>query len=44
MIDISDRDEPLKRRQHPQVNRIIDRLMDRLDIGAPEQPSTPVPA
>jgi NitT/TauT family transport system ATP-binding protein len=44
MIDIPDRDEPLKRRQHPKVNQIIDRLMDRLDIGAPEQPSTPVPA
>ncbi|MEX2035422.1 MAG: ABC transporter ATP-binding protein, partial [Xanthobacteraceae bacterium] len=43
-IDIPGRDDPLKLRQHPQVNQTIDRLMDRLDIGAPEPPSAQVPA
>jgi peptide/nickel transport system ATP-binding protein len=33
-IDIPDRDEPLKRRLHPKVNDYVNRLMDRLDIGA----------
>jgi NitT/TauT family transport system ATP-binding protein len=35
-IDIPGRDDPLERRNHPKVNDIINRLMDRLDIGAPE--------
>jgi NitT/TauT family transport system ATP-binding protein len=35
-IDIPDRDDPLKRRQHPKVNDIVNRLMERLDIGAPD--------
>jgi NitT/TauT family transport system ATP-binding protein len=33
-IDIPDRDDPLKRRNHPRVNDIVNRLMERLDIGA----------
>jgi NitT/TauT family transport system ATP-binding protein len=33
VIDIPDRDEPLKRRLHPKVNDTINRLMERLDIG-----------
>jgi NitT/TauT family transport system ATP-binding protein len=33
-IDIPDRDDPLKRRNHPKVNAIINRLMERLDIGS----------
>jgi NitT/TauT family transport system ATP-binding protein len=43
VIDIPDRDDPLKRRNHPKVNDIINRLMERLDIGAPET-AAPVPA
>jgi NitT/TauT family transport system ATP-binding protein len=35
-IDIPGRDEPLVRRQHPRINDYVNRLMDRLDIGAPE--------
>jgi NitT/TauT family transport system ATP-binding protein len=35
-IDIPDRDDPLKRRQHPTVNAIVQHLMERLDIGAPD--------
>jgi NitT/TauT family transport system ATP-binding protein len=35
-IDIPDRDDPLKRRAHPEVGGIVNRLMQRLDIGAPE--------
>jgi NitT/TauT family transport system ATP-binding protein len=42
-VDIPGRDDPLERRNHPRVNDIIDRLMDRLDIGAPER-APPVPA
>jgi len=34
-IDIPGRDDPLARRNHPRVNDIINRLMDRLDIGTP---------
>src|SRR5439155_22426165 len=33
VIDIPDRDEPLKRRLHPKINDYVNRLMDRLDIG-----------
>ena len=33
VVDIPDRDEPLKRRLHPKVNDYVNRLMDRLDIG-----------
>jgi NitT/TauT family transport system ATP-binding protein len=33
-IDLPDRDDPLKRRQHSRVNDFVNRLMDRLDIGA----------
>jgi NitT/TauT family transport system ATP-binding protein len=33
VIDIPDRDEPLKRRLHPKVSDYVNRLMDRLDIG-----------
>src|SRR6266700_5525074 len=33
VIDIPDRDEPLKRRLHPKVNDYVNRLMDRLDIS-----------
>ena len=40
-VDIPDRDDPLQRRGHPQVNAIIERLMQRLDIGAPELPAVP---
>src|SRR6202008_1815359 len=35
VIDIPDRDNPLKRRVHPKVNVIVNRLMERLDIGPP---------
>jgi NitT/TauT family transport system ATP-binding protein len=42
-IDITDRDQPLARRNHPRVNEIVDRLMQRLDIGTPEN-AAPVPA
>jgi len=42
-IDIPGRDQPLARRNHPKVNQIIDRLMQRLDIGTPGS-ATPVPA
>jgi NitT/TauT family transport system ATP-binding protein len=35
-IDIPDRDDPLKRRTHPNVSGYVNRLMDRLDIGVPE--------
>jgi NitT/TauT family transport system ATP-binding protein len=41
-VDIPGRDDPLARRSHPKVNDIINRLMDRLDIGAPEDPRAPV--
>jgi NitT/TauT family transport system ATP-binding protein len=41
-IDIPDRDDPLRRRQHPKINDIISRLMDRLGIGSLD--SAPVPA
>jgi NitT/TauT family transport system ATP-binding protein len=34
-VDIPDRDDPLKRRNHPKVNDIVNRLMERLDIGTP---------
>jgi NitT/TauT family transport system ATP-binding protein len=44
IIDIPDRDEPLARRKHPRVNDIVNRLMDRLDIGAPEEPPARVVA
>ena len=33
VIDIPDRDDPLKRRTHPKVTGYVNRLMDRLDIG-----------
>jgi len=36
-VDIPGRDDPLERRNHPRVNDIVDRLMDRLDIGAPDE-------
>jgi NitT/TauT family transport system ATP-binding protein len=32
-IDIPDRDDPIKRRRHPNVERYVQRLMDRLEIG-----------
>jgi len=34
-IDIPDRDDPLKRRNHPAIAGYLNRLMDRLDIAAP---------
>jgi len=34
-IDIPDRDDPLKRRLHPNVAGYVNRLMDRLDIAVP---------
>src|SRR3954468_16258554 len=34
-IDLPDRDNPFARRQHARVNAIVNRLMERLDIGAP---------
>jgi NitT/TauT family transport system ATP-binding protein len=37
VIDIPDRDDPLKRRTHPKVHEYVNRLMDRLEIA-------PVPA
>jgi NitT/TauT family transport system ATP-binding protein len=37
-IDIPDRDDPLKRRAHPKVHDYVNRLMDRLDIGAVPAP------
>jgi NitT/TauT family transport system ATP-binding protein len=35
IVDIPDRDDPLKRRHHPKVTEFINRLMDRLDIVTP---------
>jgi NitT/TauT family transport system ATP-binding protein len=35
-IDIPGRDDPLARRSHPKVQDFVGRLMQRLDIGAPE--------
>ena len=35
-IEIPARDDPLARRQHPKVHEYVNRLMQRLDIGAPE--------
>ena len=35
-IDIPSRDDPLTRRSHPKVHDFVGRLMQRLDIGAPE--------
>jgi NitT/TauT family transport system ATP-binding protein len=37
-IDIPGRDEPLARRQDKRVHDYVTRLMDRLDIGVPEEP------
>src|SRR5438309_9306183 len=34
-IGIPDRDDPLKRRTHPEITGYVNRLMDRLDIAAP---------
>jgi NitT/TauT family transport system ATP-binding protein len=33
-IDIPDRDDPLKRRTHPNIAGYVNRLMEQLDIGA----------
>jgi NitT/TauT family transport system ATP-binding protein len=33
VIDIPDRDDPLKRRTHPKVHEYVNRLMDRLEIA-----------
>ncbi len=38
-IDIPDRDDPLKRRNHPRIAEYVNRLMDRLDIGAEAVPA-----
>jgi NitT/TauT family transport system ATP-binding protein len=35
VIDIPDRDDPLKRRNHAAIAGYVNRLMDRLDIAAP---------
>ena len=35
VIDIPDRDDPLRRRRDPSVADYVSRLMDRLDIGHP---------
>jgi NitT/TauT family transport system ATP-binding protein len=40
-IDIPGRDDPLARRQHPKVHDYVGRLMQRLDIGAPEDVAVP---
>ena len=32
-IDVPDRDDPLKRRNHPRIAEYVNRVMDRLDIG-----------
>lgn len=32
-VEIPDRDDPIKRRRHPNVDRYVQRLMDRLEIG-----------
>ena len=40
-IDLPDRDDPLKRRAHPKVNEIMNRLMDRLDLGVPDDVQVP---
>ena len=40
-IDIPDRDDPLRRRTHPKIGEYVNRLMDRLDIGAPEAAAVP---
>ena len=37
VIDMPDRDDPLVRRKNPKVGDYVNRLMDRLDIGAPEK-------
>ena len=41
LVDVPDRDDPLKRRAHPRVNEIVNRLMARLDIGALEDARAP---
>jgi NitT/TauT family transport system ATP-binding protein len=44
VIDIPDRDDPLKRRTHPKVHDYVNRLMERLDIGslaAPDAAAVP---
>jgi NitT/TauT family transport system ATP-binding protein len=41
IVDIPDRDDPLRRRNQPRVNDIIGRLMERLDIGAPDGERVP---
>jgi NitT/TauT family transport system ATP-binding protein len=38
-IDLPDRANPIARRQHDGVNRYINRLMERLDIGADGEPA-----
>ena len=40
-IDIPGRDDPLARRTHPKVQDFVARLMQRLDIGAPEDLGAP---
>ena len=40
-IDIPGRDDPLTRRSHPKVQDFVGRLMQRLDIGAPEDTRVP---
>src|ERR1051325_10190285 len=40
-IDIPGRDDPLARRSHPKVQDFVGRLMQRLDIGAPEDTGVP---
>jgi NitT/TauT family transport system ATP-binding protein len=39
-IDLPQRDDPIARRQHPDVSRYVARLMERLDIGASPQEAT----
>jgi NitT/TauT family transport system ATP-binding protein len=43
-VDVPDRDDPLRRRAHPKVNAVIERLMQRLDIGAPDEAAAAEPA
>ncbi len=38
-IDLPQRDDPIARRQHPDVSRYVSRLMEKLDIGASEAPA-----
>ena len=38
-IELPQRDDPIARRQHPDVNRYVARLMERLDIGASAAPA-----